>query len=716
MVAAADGLGNNAGNLMTTLTRRALLRASLAAAALPVIPRLRARAAQAGADRVVWLVIDGVRMSEWTGNDGGLLAPRFNNVLLPAGRLFTNLRVSTETWTYPAHETMLSGTPHLSPRTMQTEHVAPDLPTILEAYRAYANVPKDKARLVAGKMFFQGLASSLHASWGPDFGVSPNHGIREGRWLDSVVFGEVHRILDEDRPELVVINSGDVDEIAHIGDLDAYRAAVARADIFVHELWDRLQWDPAYAGRTLFLLTTDHGRHLDTTGQGAITHGDACAGCRTVFLYASGPGVPAGTVDEDPLDQIALAPTVARVLGFAMPMAWGPPVPERLLEPDAVPAPPVPDWTDAVGDDLTGDGYDDVTAHELLAHDGVFRIVFTARNGERWSVCTRSFVDPSAPDAIVTLLSDAELVACPQITADADGNLVVFALVYADSRWDWWRWRSSDGATWDAGAKLTIKTSVGDIHNQWFGRMVLVGTRFVLIATNLGGFAFIAREPEGGTGTWEAKYLGGSSRSTWQTVDAAIDPDDPDDGVLVFASRYRNEGADAGQTAWFGRVSRVLSGAYTEDPFDLETITEWNTEGSKPVEVRHPRLVSTSVGEVFCAWSERTYDLEWGAGFAVGDTFTGMGTPEWISFDATRPAFVRDDAGTHAVYLVHAPKQAGLSYQFRDDLSDEWLPATAIVGQGELCDEPQIARIDDTVVVTFRLWRDGQWRVRAEVL
>lgn len=66
--------------------------------------------------------------------------------------------------------------------------------------------------------------------------------------------------LRSDKPRVVYIAYGEPDDFAHLGKYGEYLDATHRFDMFLKELWERVQSDRAYAGRTTLLVTTDHGR------------------------------------------------------------------------------------------------------------------------------------------------------------------------------------------------------------------------------------------------------------------------------------------------------------------------------------------------------------------------------------------------------------------------------------------------------------------------
>jgi hypothetical protein len=93
------------------------------------------------------------------------------------------------------------------------------------------------------------------------------------------------RLMRQSAPSLLWITLHDID-IAHAGAFSLYVDAIRRTDRLCAELWEAIQADPEYAGRTTMFILPDFGRDSDEQagGNGFQHHrtGDArCAqpGC-----------------------------------------------------------------------------------------------------------------------------------------------------------------------------------------------------------------------------------------------------------------------------------------------------------------------------------------------------------------------------------------------------------------------------------------------------
>lgn len=133
------------------------------------------------------------------------------------------------------------------------------------------------------------------------------------------------------KPRVLYIAYGDTDEFAHEGHYDQMLWAIRRTDAFLAELWKTLQADPAYAGRTTMIVTTDHGRGVGAKdswrhhGRGVFPRSDE------VWLAAIGPDVMSGVRPGGDCARLGqVAATALTALGFdwrAFDPAAGEPLP-----------------------------------------------------------------------------------------------------------------------------------------------------------------------------------------------------------------------------------------------------------------------------------------------------------------------------------------------------------------------------------------------------
>jgi len=149
------------------------------------------------------------------------------------------------------------------------------------------------------------------------------------RWdavrFDAFTFHYAMQALRHDGPRVLYIGLGETDDFAHDGAYDQYLLALERADRFLKQLWEWLQADRNYAGRTTLIVTTDHGRGdgnkgewrshgsgRDANGRLVKTEAEVIAGSNQTWIAALGPAVAApATADCARADQIAATMLVA---------------------------------------------------------------------------------------------------------------------------------------------------------------------------------------------------------------------------------------------------------------------------------------------------------------------------------------------------------------------------------------------------------------------
>jgi hypothetical protein len=132
-------------------------------------------------------------------------------------------------------------------------------------------------------------------------------------------------------PRLTYAAFNDTDDFAHSRRYDRVLDVLHATDGFLRELWNTLQADPAYHGRTTLIVTTDHGR--GRRAEDWDDHGRDVAGAEEIWILLVGAGIPAQgeAVGGPPARQAQIAATVLRLLGL----------PETLLESGADPALPI---------------------------------------------------------------------------------------------------------------------------------------------------------------------------------------------------------------------------------------------------------------------------------------------------------------------------------------------------------------------------------------
>ncbi|MBW4028633.1 MAG: hypothetical protein HIU93_14755 [Acidobacteria bacterium] len=132
-------------------------------------------------------------------------------------------------------------------------------------------------------------------------------------------------------PSLLWVTLHDID-IAHSGAYSLYLDGIRRSDRLCGELWQAIESDPEYKGRTTLFILPDFGRDSDFSagGNGFQHHRTGDALSRTTWMLVLGPGVRQNAVVDRPIDSLDLVPTLGSLLGFSPTYAKGAPLREVL--------------------------------------------------------------------------------------------------------------------------------------------------------------------------------------------------------------------------------------------------------------------------------------------------------------------------------------------------------------------------------------------------
>jgi len=139
----------------------------------------------------------------------------------------------------------------------------------------------------------------------------------------------VRQLMRQVAPSLLWITMHDID-VAHAGAFSLYIDGIRRTDRLCAELWEAIQSEPAYAGKTTLFILPDFGRDSDedSAGNGFQHHRTGDAASRTTWMMALGPGIREGVVHDRALDSTDLVPTIGSIMGFSPSLVHGTPIRE----------------------------------------------------------------------------------------------------------------------------------------------------------------------------------------------------------------------------------------------------------------------------------------------------------------------------------------------------------------------------------------------------
>lgn len=121
--------------------------------------------------------------------------------------------------------------------------------------------------------------------------------------------------LKNKKPRILYIAYGETDEWAHAGNYKSYLDAAHQVDKWLAELWNFIQSDPQYKGKTTLLFTVDHGRG---EADKWTSHNNKIPGADEIWFAAIGPDTPAmgEAKDSKQLFQEQIAQTIAKLMGY----------------------------------------------------------------------------------------------------------------------------------------------------------------------------------------------------------------------------------------------------------------------------------------------------------------------------------------------------------------------------------------------------------------
>ncbi len=267
-------------------------------------------------ENVIVVVVDGPRWSETWGDPQSRFVPNMKYNLAPKGVINTNFHNWGVTRTVPGHTAILTG---VYEDIDNAGREFPANPSFLQTWLKSSNSDPNKAWIVSAKPKIGSLGNSLNIKWRNSYMPSIDALYHEDIWT----FDRIKDCINDHHPNLMFINLSGPDKRGHEGRWNAYLRAIRETDSMVNQLQMIIDNDPFYAGKTSFIVTNDHGRHLDGIDDGFISHGDHCSGCTHINFFASGPDFRKDIVLDNSREQIDIAPTIGYLLGFEMPNSSG---------------------------------------------------------------------------------------------------------------------------------------------------------------------------------------------------------------------------------------------------------------------------------------------------------------------------------------------------------------------------------------------------------
>ncbi len=132
---------------------------------------------------------------------------------------------------------------------------------------------------------------------------------------DELTFFVSREVMRKFSPRLLVVVFSDV-EVAHFGSYALHLSGIRTADRLAYQLWQEVEANPEYRGRTTLVILPEFGRDPDgSTTNGFFNHRANEESTRTTWMMALGAGVDKPQIIDRPVRHIDLCPTLAGLLG-----------------------------------------------------------------------------------------------------------------------------------------------------------------------------------------------------------------------------------------------------------------------------------------------------------------------------------------------------------------------------------------------------------------
>ena len=159
--------------------------------------------------------------------------------------------------------------------------------------------------------------AAFWARWRERYGDSGLKNPRGDRLLTELSV----RALAELQPRFLMVNYQDPDYV-HWGNPSHYTRAIAIIDEGLQRLVAAADADPFYRDNTIFVITPDCGRDANPLAEVPFQHHFNSRSAHETWSVIFGAGIGRGVVDR-PVDQSAVAPTIAAAMGLRADRAEG---------------------------------------------------------------------------------------------------------------------------------------------------------------------------------------------------------------------------------------------------------------------------------------------------------------------------------------------------------------------------------------------------------
>jgi hypothetical protein len=132
---------------------------------------------------------------------------------------------------------------------------------------------------------------------------------------DELTFYMAREVMRKFSPRVLTVAFSDV-EAAHFGSYALHLSGVKTADRLAYQLWQEVETNPDYRGKTTMVILPEFGRDPDgSSTNGFFNHRANEDSTRDTWMMALGAGVDKPQIIERPIRHVDLCPTLAGLLG-----------------------------------------------------------------------------------------------------------------------------------------------------------------------------------------------------------------------------------------------------------------------------------------------------------------------------------------------------------------------------------------------------------------
>lgn len=191
-----------------------------------------------------------------------------------------------------------------------------DEATLTDAQKQYDALMADDPRAITPDQSPQ--VTAFWEEWRAHYG---DDGLRNPRG-DRLLTALAARALRQLRPRLMMVNYQDPDYV-HWGNASHYTRAIQIIDDGLQRLVETVEADPFYRENTVFVITPDCGRDENPLMDVPFQHHFNSRAAHQTWAVIFGTGIESGRTLDRPVDQSAVAPTIAALMGFRASRAEG---------------------------------------------------------------------------------------------------------------------------------------------------------------------------------------------------------------------------------------------------------------------------------------------------------------------------------------------------------------------------------------------------------